>query len=96
MVVVLVSEEHDDTPVFCREVLCDGVFSEWIRENECFVWGGNVADSEAHTGMVPVLSLYFIETHNSCKLIKLHTVSVRGVDSEYPWTRTTRTNDPPD
>jgi len=53
MVVVLVSEEHDDTPVFCREVLCDGVFSEWIRENECFVWGGNVADSEAHTGMVP-------------------------------------------
>jgi len=53
LVVVLVSEEHDDTPVFCREVLCDGAFSEWIRENECFVWGGNVADSEAHTGIAP-------------------------------------------
>jgi FAS-associated factor 2 len=51
LLVVLVSEEHDDTPAFCRDVLCDDQLSEWVRVNDVVVWGGNVADSEAHTGM---------------------------------------------
>jgi FAS-associated factor 2 len=50
LLVILVSEEHDDTPAFCKDVLCDDDFREWVRENECTVWAGNVADSEAHTG----------------------------------------------
>jgi FAS-associated factor 2 len=49
-VVVLLSEEHDDTPSFCKDVLCDEQLRDWLRENDCVVWGGNVADSEAHTG----------------------------------------------
>ena len=52
VLVVLLSDVHDDIPTFCREVLCDNVFTEWIRENECVVWGGNVADAEAYTGIL--------------------------------------------
>ena len=57
LLVVLVSEEHDDTPPFCREALCDERLSEWLRGNEVVVWGGNVADSEAHTGIAPIHSI---------------------------------------
>ena len=52
--VVLISEEHDDTAAFCKDVLCDEALSEWIRTNDCSVWGGNIADSEAHTGTIPL------------------------------------------
>jgi FAS-associated factor 2 len=34
-------------------VLCDEGLEEWIRTNDCVVWGGNIADSEAHTGTSP-------------------------------------------
>lgn len=50
LLVVLISEEHDDTSTFCKEVLCDEGLEEWIQTNDCVVWGGNIADSEAHTG----------------------------------------------
>jgi hypothetical protein len=50
LMVVLVSEEHDDTTQFCRDVLCDDRLKEWIIAHECVIWAGNVADSEAHTG----------------------------------------------
>jgi len=50
LVVILVSEDHDDTPGFCKDVLCDDALREWMQSNECIVWGGNVADAEAHTG----------------------------------------------
>jgi len=46
---VLLSEEHDDTPQFCKEILCDEQLREWISSNDCVVWAGNVADSESHT-----------------------------------------------
>jgi len=52
LLVVLVSEEHDDTPAFCRGVLCDEMLSEWVQGNDVVVWGGNVADSEANTGII--------------------------------------------
>jgi FAS-associated factor 2 len=51
LLVVLVSEVHDDTAPFCRDVLCDGTFRGWVRENDVVCWAGNVADSEAHTGI---------------------------------------------
>jgi len=50
LLVILVSEEHDDTAGFCKDVLCDVELLNWVRANECVVWAGNVADSEAHTG----------------------------------------------
>ena len=53
LLVVLISEEHDDTSAFCKEVLCDEDLEQWIRTNDCVVWGGNIADSEAHTGTYP-------------------------------------------
>jgi FAS-associated factor 2 len=52
LVVILVSEEHDDTPAFCKDVLCDDAMKEWLQSNECIIWGGNVADAEAHTGIL--------------------------------------------
>ena len=51
LVVILVSEEHDDTPAFCKDILCDDALKEWLQSNECIIWGGNVADAEAHTGI---------------------------------------------
>jgi FAS-associated factor 2 len=50
LVIVLLSEEHDDTAGFCKDVLCDDQLREWLPRNDCSVWGGNVADAEAHTG----------------------------------------------
>lgn len=51
LLVILLSDEHDDTPAFCRDVLCNDQLKEWLHSNDCVVWGGNVADSEAHTGI---------------------------------------------
>jgi FAS-associated factor 2 len=51
LVVILISEEHDDTAPFCRDTLGDEGLKEWLQSNECIVWGGNVADAEAHTGI---------------------------------------------
>lgn len=48
---MLLSEVHDDTTPFCTDVLCDETFREWVREHEVICWAGNVADSEAHTGI---------------------------------------------
>jgi FAS-associated factor 2 len=56
LMVILVSEEHDDTAAFCKDVLCDVELLTWVRANECVVWAGNVADSEAHTGIYPLHS----------------------------------------
>lgn len=53
LLVILISEEHDDTAGFCKEICCDEGFQEWIQTNDCLVWGGNIADSEAHTGIAP-------------------------------------------
>jgi FAS-associated factor 2 len=50
LMVVLVSEEHDDTAAFCKDVLCDDQLREWTTSNDCVIWAGNVADSESHTG----------------------------------------------
>lgn len=50
LLVVLISEEHDDTAEFLRGVCCDEGFREWIFEEDVLVWGGNIADFEANTG----------------------------------------------
>ena len=84
LLVVLVSEEHDDTPAFCRDVLCDDQLSEWVRANDVVVWGGNVADSESHTG----ISISLRVTNSSIKLTELYSVSVYSIDCKYSFTDT--------
>ncbi|KAF2860159.1 UBX-domain-containing protein [Piedraia hortae CBS 480.64] len=49
LVVVLLSEEHDDTPAFVREVLEgeDGRFAALAKDENVLLWGGSVNSSEA-------------------------------------------------
>ncbi|KLO12666.1 hypothetical protein SCHPADRAFT_915548 [Schizopora paradoxa] len=47
MMVVLVSEEHDDVADFKRMVLVDEDLVRVLRENDFVVWGGDVRDYEA-------------------------------------------------
>ncbi|KAG9012526.1 hypothetical protein FRB94_005843 [Tulasnella sp. JGI-2019a] len=46
--VVIVSEEHDDTAEFKRNVLTDPDFVRALTDNDFIVWGGDVRDSEAY------------------------------------------------
>lgn len=88
LLVILVSEEHDDTAGFCRDVLCDVELLNWVRVNECVVWAGNVADSEAHTGTTPTSPVSLVpcwyEVNGSVKFFKLHEISLRGINRKYP------------
>ncbi|KAG8849328.1 hypothetical protein FRB96_000864 [Tulasnella sp. 330] len=46
--VVIVSEEHDDTAEFKRNVLTDPDLVRTLTDNDFIVWGGDVRDSEAY------------------------------------------------
>ncbi|CAO3634861.1 unnamed protein product [Mucor hiemalis] len=48
MLVILLSEDHDDTPAFCRDTLTSTRVIEFLKEKNVLVWGGNVRESEAH------------------------------------------------
>ncbi|RPB23224.1 hypothetical protein L211DRAFT_825514 [Terfezia boudieri ATCC MYA-4762] len=48
MMVVLQSEEHDDTHVFNKETLGNSEVVTWIREKNVVLWGGSVGDSEGY------------------------------------------------
>ncbi|KAJ3492833.1 hypothetical protein NLJ89_g11154 [Agrocybe chaxingu] len=47
--VILVSDEHDDTPEFKRSTLTDPAFVKILYDNDVVVWGGDVQDREAWT-----------------------------------------------
>ncbi|RCH82587.1 hypothetical protein CU097_000781, partial [Rhizopus azygosporus] len=42
MLVVLQSDDHDDTELFCRQLI------DYVKEKNILVWGGNVRETEAH------------------------------------------------
>ncbi|KAI9320646.1 thioredoxin-like protein [Dichotomocladium elegans] len=46
LLVVIQSNEHDDTEAFCRETLSSEELINYIRQNNILVWGGNVHESE--------------------------------------------------
>ena len=48
LLVILQSDEHDETGVFATDVLCNSDFDDFIRRNEILVWYGNVLDVEAY------------------------------------------------
>ena len=48
MMVVLQSEEHDDTNVFNKETLGNTEVVTWLREKNIVLWGGSVGDSEGY------------------------------------------------
>ncbi|KAJ1979652.1 Ubx domain-containing protein [Dimargaris verticillata] len=47
LVVVLISEEHDDTPEFCRRI-ADEAFSTFLEHHQLTIWGGNVRYADAY------------------------------------------------
>ncbi|KAI9489078.1 hypothetical protein BDB00DRAFT_845121 [Zychaea mexicana] len=47
LLVVLQSDEHDDTEQFCRETMTSEELVNYLREKNVLVWGGNVRESEA-------------------------------------------------
>lgn len=99
LMVILVSEEHDDTAAFCKDVLCDVELLNWVQANDCVVWAGNVADSEAHTGTFPfsISILCRWKADGSVKFFDLYEISFRGVDCKYtlPNTILSISNDTP-
>eukprot|EP00192_Tetraselmis_astigmatica_P005709 CAMPEP_0117665772 /NCGR_PEP_ID=MMETSP0804-20121206/9999_1 /TAXON_ID=1074897 /ORGANISM="Tetraselmis astigmatica, Strain CCMP880" /LENGTH=459 /DNA_ID=CAMNT_0005473229 /DNA_START=125 /DNA_END=1504 /DNA_ORIENTATION=+ len=46
LMVYLHSSEHQDTPSFCQNILCNTAFVEYVNEN-FVVWGGDVCYSDA-------------------------------------------------
>lgn len=48
MMLVLQSEEHDDTHVFNKETLGNPEVVAWIRDKNIVLWGGSVSDSEGY------------------------------------------------
>ncbi|KAJ3110174.1 hypothetical protein HK100_003130 [Physocladia obscura] len=47
LLVILQSDEHDDTPAFCRDTLASPVLLEFLGTKRFVVWGGDVKESEA-------------------------------------------------
>ncbi|KAK9238795.1 hypothetical protein V1525DRAFT_400063 [Lipomyces kononenkoae] len=48
LIVLLQSDEHDDTTKFNKEVLASPDVVKFIREHDIILWGGNVRESEAY------------------------------------------------
>ncbi|RUS30754.1 thioredoxin-like protein [Jimgerdemannia flammicorona] len=47
LVVVLQSDEHDETEAFCRDTLSSPTLNSYLRDNDILVWAGNVRETEA-------------------------------------------------
>ncbi|KAI8388915.1 uncharacterized protein BYT42DRAFT_544127 [Radiomyces spectabilis] len=47
LLVILQSDEHDDTDEFCRNTVASDELIEYVRQNNVLVWGGNVREAEA-------------------------------------------------
>ncbi|KAL7267872.1 UBX domain-containing protein 10 [Rhizina undulata] len=48
LLVVLQSEDHDDTATFNKQTLSHASVSEFIKEKDIILWAGSVQDSEAY------------------------------------------------
>ncbi|KAI9470763.1 MAG: hypothetical protein EXX96DRAFT_491244 [Benjaminiella poitrasii] len=48
MLVLLQSNDHDDTEHFCRTVLASNRLIDFINDKQILVWAGDVCESEAH------------------------------------------------
>jgi FAS-associated factor 2 len=57
--VILISEEHDDTPAFKRDVLSNVEFVRALTEAEFVVWAGDIRGSEGHQSALSLANLKF-------------------------------------
>ncbi|KAG1142934.1 hypothetical protein G6F37_003124 [Rhizopus arrhizus] len=48
LLVILQSDDHDQTGLFCRETLTSKCLIDYTREKNILIWGGNVKESESH------------------------------------------------
>ncbi|KAF1805735.1 hypothetical protein FB192DRAFT_1420832 [Mucor lusitanicus] len=48
MLVLLHSDDHDDTEAFCRDTLTSDRLVHFVRDKNILVWAGNVRETEAH------------------------------------------------
>ncbi|KAK9322166.1 hypothetical protein V1517DRAFT_143592 [Lipomyces orientalis] len=48
LIVLLQSDEHDDTAKFNTEVLANPDVAKFLKEHDIILWGGNVRESEAY------------------------------------------------
>ncbi|KAK9242766.1 hypothetical protein V1506DRAFT_464189 [Lipomyces tetrasporus] len=48
LIVLLQSDEHDDTAKFNKEVLANPDVAKFLKEHDIILWGGNVRESEAY------------------------------------------------
>ncbi|TPX77378.1 hypothetical protein CcCBS67573_g01367 [Chytriomyces confervae] len=46
LLVILHSDEHDDTESFCRDTLASPSLHQFLREKRLVVWGGDIRESE--------------------------------------------------
>lgn len=50
LLVVLQSDEHDDTALFNKETLISPEVVQFLKEKSVILWAGSVQDSEAYQG----------------------------------------------
>jgi FAS-associated factor 2 len=48
LLVILQSDDHDDTDLFCKETLTSRHMIDYLKEKSILVWGGNVKEAESH------------------------------------------------
>lgn len=71
--VILLSEEHDDTPAFKKTVLSDSGFVRILHDGEFVVWIGEIRTSDAYQGTlsIPYFHGFFFAQLNHVASLKL-------------------------
>ncbi|CDH57473.1 ubx domain protein [Lichtheimia corymbifera JMRC:FSU:9682] len=72
LLVVLQSDEHDDTDAFCRQTLTSNELIDYLQQKNVLVWGGNVRESEAfqvsstlQATMYPFMAIIALQSSNN-------------------------------
>ncbi|KAI0777964.1 hypothetical protein BC629DRAFT_1524371 [Irpex lacteus] len=63
--VIIVSEEHDDTPEFKRSTLTDPEFVRLMKDNDFLVWGGDIRDRDAWSAAQKLQATTYHSTQTS-------------------------------
>lgn len=50
LLVILQSDEHDNTEVFCKDTLTNPELIQFLQTKNVLVWGGNVGQIEGYQG----------------------------------------------
>lgn len=58
LLVILQSDDHDDTELFNRETLTSQRLIDFIQDKNMLVWAGNVRETEPHKGKLLNYTVY--------------------------------------